>query len=98
MLNRLTIFFCFAILAPSLEAQPEFVTTHSLSKQFVIYGPKVVPKKLGNRIPLDPALTAVSCERIKQAVLVELGGLERWRLSNQQVGNIYLWLHPTRNQ
>lgn len=98
MLNRLTIFFCFAILAPSLEAQPEFVTTHSLSKQFVIYGPKVVPKKLGNRIPLDPALTAVSCERIKQAVLVELGGLERWRLSNQHVGNIYVWLHPTRNQ
>ena len=98
MLHRLTILFCFALLAPPLQAQPEFVTMQSLSKQFVIYGPKAAPKKLSSRIPLDPALTAVSCERIKQAIFMELGGLESWRLSNEQLGTIYVVLHPTRNQ
>lgn len=70
----------------------------SRSKQFVIYGPKEAPKKLSSRIPLDPALTAVSCERIKQAVFMELGGIESWRLPNEQLGTIYVVLHPTRNQ
>ncbi len=99
MLKRLTILFFLAVLVPRLQAQPEFVTTHSLSKQFVIYGPKEAPKKLRmGRTPLDPALTAVSCERIKQAVLVEIGGMEQWRLSNQQIGNIYVVLHPALNQ
>lgn len=99
MLYRLTILFFVAVLVPRLQAQPEFITTHSLSKQFVIYGPKEAPKKLRmGRTPLDPSLTAVSCERIKQAVLVELGGVESWRFSNEQARSIYVVLHPTLKQ
>ncbi len=95
MPKYLTILFGAALLVSDLQAQPEYVTTQSLSKQFMVYGPKTAPMKRSSRIPLDPALLAVSCERIKQGVLTELGGIERAQLNfrNENVGKIYVVLH-----
>jgi len=68
MLKLLTILFCAASLTPQLFAEQEFVTRQSISKQFVVYGPKDSPIRRfqSQRVPLDAALVAVSCERIKQ--------------------------------
>lgn len=98
MLKYLSILFCAALLAPKLFAEQEFVVRHSLSEQFVVYGPKASPTRRFNsaRVPLDSALMAVSCERIKQALLGELEGKERRQLNfqNQNEGKIYAVLHP----
>lgn len=102
MLKFLSILFCATLLAPDLFAEQEFVTRFSLSKQFVVYGPKAVPARRfqSQRVPLDAGMVAVSCERIKQAVIAELEGTERQKLnfSNQGEGKIYAVLHPKVGQ
>ncbi len=101
MQKFLTILLLFAsCLISSLRADTEFVTTHSLSKQFVVYGPKTAPLQRGQRIPLDPALLAVSCERIKQTLLSELGSASQGQLisQNHSAGKIYVVIHPNARQ
>lgn len=58
------------------------VSVRSNSRQFVVYGIPLKQKPLldqRSRVRLDPSLLAVSCERIKQALLGELGLPDRWR-------------------
>ncbi|MEO7298054.1 MAG: hypothetical protein ABI042_05700 [Verrucomicrobiota bacterium] len=102
MPNHLVIFLCAALLPARLLAAPEFVTTQSLSKQFVIYGPKENPGATRAKLfPLTPTFLAVSCERIKQSVLAELGGaVKGWPVEQQKYsgGKIYLVLHPNLRQ
>jgi hypothetical protein len=97
MLKCLSILFCAAMLATNVRAEQEFVVRHSLSKQFVVYGPKASPIRhfKSERVPLDSALVAVSCERIKQALLGELEGTGRRQLNpqDQNEGKIYAVLH-----
>jgi hypothetical protein len=71
----------------------------SRSGQFLVYGvaPQTprpyVPDVAANPalVQFEPALAAVSCERIKQALLSTLQAPDQWR------GKIYLVLHPPRN-
>ncbi len=71
----------------------------SASGQFIVRGSQsteVSPALSGlatdtNYILLQPALLAVSCERIKQKLWLELGVNAAWR------GRIYLNLHPARS-
>ncbi len=75
---------------------PGMIAVRSRSGQFVVYGNPPQPRSasrvtdpLGtNFVRLEPALVAVSCERIKQALLGELGAPDRWR------GKLYIVLHP----
>jgi hypothetical protein len=62
------------------------VTNRSSSGQYIVSGVLVTARSLMARSPsatntvrLDPALLAVSSERIKQALLRELGARDRWR-------------------
>lgn len=78
---------------PSLRAA-EPVTRISLSQQFVVRGvpidtPLAIRPSLGSdQMNLEPATAVVSCERIKEQVLRELGAADQWK------GKIYLRLHP----
>lgn len=67
---------------------------YSLTRQFVIISSRDLPNAYArmpasatNLVRLDPNLLAVSCERIKKALLTELGAPDRWR------GKISLQLH-----
>ncbi len=101
-MSKYLILFSVALLAGPLFAEQEFITTQSLSKQFVIYGPKGTPAPSSRlkRLPLDPTFLTVSCERIKQSVLAQLSADERlqikWRTSSP--GKIYVVLHPGTEQ
>ena len=73
------------------------VSVHSRSGQFVIQSSRATPSSLGqitvastNRPPLilQPDPLSVSCERIKSALLAELGAPDRWR------GKIYVTIDP----
>ncbi len=71
---------------------------YSLSRQFVIHGQQTragwlaVAGQSTNAVRLEPDLLSVSCERIKQAFLKELGvAKDEWR------GTISLELHPARS-
>ena len=71
--------------------------TFSRSGQFIIYGvePGAVrryqPENTNHTlVRLDPNLLAVSCERIKSALLNQLGINDQWR------GKIHLTLHPSQ--
>ena len=83
------------------SAQPvtsELISAHSHSSQFVVYarrssGPPAPALGVAtnqNFIRLEPTLTSVSCERIKQALVRELGASAAWR------GTVYLVLYPAR--
>lgn len=102
MLKYLSILFCAAVFTPDLGAEQEYVFRRSLSEQFVVHGPKASPMRRfqSERVPLDSALAAVSCERIKQALLGEISGVERGRINfqNQSEGKIYVVLHPQITQ
>jgi hypothetical protein len=75
------------------------VTTRSRSDQFVVRGnlqpsrlPLLLQRAIGtNWVRLEPTLLAVSCERVKQAMLRELGAPDQWR------GKIFLALHPIQS-
>ena len=80
-------------------ANPDLLSARSVSGQFIAYAghsvalPAVLSALATNRslVQLEPTLTAVSCERIKQMLLRELGATAPWR------GNIYLVLYPARS-
>lgn len=63
------------------------VTIHSRSGQFIVTGPRqgfpflsaFAARPESALVHLDPAVLAVSCERIKQALLNELEAPDRWR-------------------
>src|SRR5689334_23328572 len=70
-------------------------THSSVSRQFVIIEPldsDSFPRTSlnPNLVPLDPNLLAVSCERIKKALLAELGLADQWH------AKINPQLHPFR--
>ena len=74
------------------------ITARSHSGQFLVSGraqPSLLtaPLRRGlstNWVRLDPPLAAVSCERIKDALLWQLNAADHWR------GRIVLRLHPVR--
>jgi hypothetical protein len=78
---------------------PATVTARSRSSQFIVSGnlQPSVPSALWQRsvasnwVQLDPNLLAVSCERVKRALLWELGAPDRWR------GQFSLALHPIQS-
>lgn len=73
------------------------VTVHSRSGQFIVHSSRPTPPSLSqpilvgtNRtvVTLQPDPLAVSCERIKAAMLAELGFPDRWR------GKIHVTIEP----
>ncbi len=74
------------------------LSARSSSGQFIVYGGRSFPlppemsELATNRdyVQLEPTLATVSCERIKEMLLRELGSTASWR------GNIYLVLYPAR--
>lgn len=82
-----------AQFAPGTE-----LNTRSLSGQFVVAGnrqPSRLPAALAslpltNWVRLEPQLLALSCERVKTALLRSLNAPDRWR------GRVFLSLHPVR--
>jgi len=75
-------------------APPEVVSTRSVSGQFTVCASPSQAETKANRtndenvVQLKPALTAVSCERIKQTLVGLLGGDSPWR------GKILVALYP----
>lgn len=94
--------FLICTLCSSASAQlasPPTVSTRSVSGQFVVQGvttPARVtnPTDLANNknyLKLEPALAAVSCERIKRVLSDALGDKSQWR------GRIHLVLYPAQS-
>src|SRR6266404_3191509 len=90
----LAVSFLLGLITRGLfAAQP--ITASGPSEQFVVTGlragktiPGIVASANSPYMFLDPALVAVSCERIKQALLRELGLKDRWR------GKVFVHLQP----
>jgi len=91
------VFFCAWLL--DAGGQVDFLertTTRSSSGQFIVYGPRhasPLPRGLSNAtnlVRLEPTFLAVSCERIKQALLRELDATGAWH------GKVYLFLRPVK--
>ena len=86
------------MLADAQPANPELVSVRSHSGQFVIYAGRSLPpsRLVANLVTnqsfvrLEPTLATISCERIKQALMRELGATAPWR------GHIYVVLYPAR--
>ncbi len=86
-------------LAGELTSPPEIKPTRSISGQFVILRPDRppllnLPPRIAaatNLIRLEPALLAISAERIKELVWHQLEIKGQWR------GQIYLVLHPAQS-
>jgi hypothetical protein len=102
--NALTILLCVLILPLPARAQfqpPETVSTRSISGQFIVAGTgRVSPLAASpavadntNFVRLEPALLAVSAERIKSLLWRDLGinPAAPWR------GQIFLVLHPAQS-
>ncbi|HOX01695.1 MAG TPA: hypothetical protein P5555_03020 [Candidatus Paceibacterota bacterium] len=63
---------------------PSMVAVRGSSQQFVIHGVPLAQRAnvagpTAGKVLLDPAVLAVTCERIKQALLQELRAPDRWR-------------------
>jgi len=87
---------CFALLftfGPKIFGVEPIIIT-SASKQFIVRGRPVVSTLAHNPkaeiVYLDPALLAVTCERVKQTLAKELGWDNRWR------GTIFIDVHPLK--
>ncbi|MDB6111497.1 MAG: hypothetical protein JWR69_3247, partial [Pedosphaera sp.] len=105
-MSRTLLAICAALLLGNAHAQqnspPAFNrelsrVNYSLSKQFIIHSrPRTgwLPA-LGSSadvVRLEPNLLAISCERIKRALMKELGvTADEWR------GKVEIHLHPARN-
>ncbi|PYI89701.1 MAG: hypothetical protein DME26_00540 [Verrucomicrobia bacterium] len=83
------------LLAPLATHAVAVVTIGGPWEQFVVTGPKLgtlLPASLvstnANRTLLDPAMVAVCCDRIKQAILREFNMRDEWR------GKIFVNLQP----
>lgn len=93
-------FFCRNLTATPVDFRAALVnhSHQSLSRQFVIHDPPVLdsytpdPALFGNCVQLDPALLAVSCERIKKAFLARLRTPDEWR------GRVIIFLHHARSK
>ena len=95
------LFGAFCGNAPAQLSLPDVNLTRSVSGQFVVTdarsGPRVSPLAAAltsaDFVRLEPAVLAVSAERIKQALWRELGvdAATPWR------GKIFLTLHPARS-
>jgi hypothetical protein len=87
--------FCGRVSA--LPLLPDMNVTRSISGQFIVTGDRQVSSFLGvtnsDFVRLEPALLAVSAERIKQTLWGKLGinSATPWR------GQIFLALHPARS-
>jgi hypothetical protein len=99
MFTRPAITACLLLeLSSAAVFSVEPLTLRSRSGQFVVRGIPVgttapfnpAPKSEITFVRLDPALLAVSCERIKDALLNELDSRDQWR------GKVYVSLHPVR--
>ena len=85
-------------VASAPPADSGIVPTRSYSGQFVVYAARSsasVPPAFGlgtneDLVRLEPSLATVSCERIKQALMRELGATAPWR------GAVCVVLHPAR--
>lgn len=85
--------------AQGQSALPDVASARSVSGQFMVLTarstfPEEQPPPFAantNFVSFDPALLAVSCERIKQALCRELGVSGAWR------GTVRIVLHPARN-
>ncbi len=107
MLKRFAIFLiglCLAAICVQADSSPDFRrganlgVHYSLSGQFVVHDPPATrdyPPRLNhdtNFVRLEPALLAVSCERIKKSLLGELGMVnDKWQ------GKIFMDLHHGQN-
>jgi len=97
MMRTLGIILGSLIASTGLAALPGVVrTVNSSSGQFVVRGPAAMAQLSANSesagstlIELDPNILAVTCERIKQALLRELTMADVWR------GRIYLQINST---
>ena len=78
----------------AFAAQPPIIIT-SASKQFIVRGlPQRSALAAGAKEDfayLDPATLAVTCERVRQTLIKELGWGARWRAT------IFVNIHPTRS-
>jgi hypothetical protein len=100
--NAVAVFLLALVIVATVRAQmllPELRATHSVSDQFIILGVKQVspfgrlPVVATNAefVRLEPALLAISAERLKQSVWGELGVNDKWR------GQVILALHPAQS-
>ena len=84
----------FALFAFAADAAEPIIIT-SASKQFIVRGQPqrsmLAASAREDSIYLDPALLAVTCERVKQTLTKELGWGDRWR------STIYINIHPVRS-
>ena len=103
MKATLAVSFCalWCVVGDAQIAAPDTASAvRSMSGQFVVYGGRLpstatAPPSLvhsTNYAELEPALLAVSCERIKQALWAELGITGSWS------GKIHLTLRPARDE
>jgi hypothetical protein len=96
MSSRSSIILLFLLLSGFTGVALEPVTIRSRSGQFLLRGLPLNTEHFGGTtnglsyVRLDPRVFAVSCERIKEAVLSELGMTDHWR------GMIAVVLHPTQ--
>lgn len=74
------------------------ITTRSASQQFIIHGKRLLNRSVAplsesgvNLVRLDPSLLAVTCERVKTAVLRELEAQDQWQ------GKIYVTIQSVSN-
>lgn len=102
MLKLLTSLIALCLLASQSRGESDYVLRRSSSEQFTVYGPQASPIRhyKSERVPLDSALAAVSCERIKQALHWQLDGSARRyaRLHSLDEGKIFLVLHTRLSQ
>jgi hypothetical protein len=86
-------------VAGAQPAGSDLISARSHSGQFVVYAnrssappaPAVGLATNQDFVRLEPTLATVSCERIKLALMRELGATAPWR------GAVYLVLHPARS-
>jgi hypothetical protein len=89
--------------AQMIPATADVLTVESRSKHFVVSAPRSVHPAITahtttNQMRCEPNLLAVSCERIKKSLHVELGLADRWQLTTPAVGlhtkKVFLVVHP----
>ena len=92
------VWICAGARAGSVEDFRRAATSgvhYSLTRQFIVHDPPPLdpfapPPRLNgekNVVRIDPTLLAVSCERIKKALLAQLGARDEWK------GKIFIVLH-----
>jgi hypothetical protein len=85
-------------VATAQPAGTDLISVRSHSGQFIVYAGRAIatpPPATGlttnqDFVRLEPTLVTVSCERIKQALMRELGVAAPWR------GTVYVVLYPAR--